>query len=250
MTAPYYSDEFVSLYHGDCQELLPALGAFYDAAVTDPPYAETSLEWDRWPVGWPALVSEYTNSLWCFGSFRMFLDRQCDFGGWTLAQDVIWEKNVGSAFATDRFMRVHEMAAHWYRGPWGEIHHETPRVGHRGPDKSGRRRATGKGHHGVRGASEYVDDGTRLMRSVIYADNLHGRNLHPTEKPIGVILPLVEYACPRGGVVLDPFAGSGTTLRAAKDTGRRAIGVEINEAYCEIAARRLAQDVLDFGGAA
>lgn len=248
MPEPYYSDDLVTLYLGDCREVLPILlGVRFDAAVTDPPYAETSLAWDRWPDGWPALVAGATSSLWCFGSVRMFLDRAAEFNGWRLAQDVVWEKNTGSAFATDRFMRVHEVATHWYRGPWDAIHHETPRIGVRGPDKSVRRRAVPKGHHGVRGASEYVDDGTRLMRSVIYADNnAHGRALHPTEKPLPVVAALVEYSTPPRGNVLDPFAGSGTTLRAAKDLGRRAVGIEADERYCEVAAKRLAQESLDF----
>ena len=67
---------------------------------------------------------------------------------------------------------------------------------------------------------------------------------HPTTKPLDLTIYMVRLSCRPGGVVLDPFMGSGTTLRAAKDLGRRAIGIEINERYCETAARRLAQETL------
>ena len=70
---------------------------------------------------------------------------------------------------------------------------------------------------------------------------------HPHEKPHSLMCSLIAK-CPRG-IVADPFAGSGTTLRAAKDEGRRAVGVEVDERYCEIAANRLTQDTL-FGGVA
>ena len=70
----------------------------------------------------------------------------------------------------------------------------------------------------------------------------HGE--HPTTKPTEVFGPLVELFSDKGNLILDPFMGSGTTLRAAKDLGRRAIGIELEERYCEIAARRMAQEVL------
>lgn len=73
---------------------------------------------------------------------------------------------------------------------------------------------------------------------------------HPWPKPIALITKIVAHWSNAGQVVLDPMMGSGTTLRAAKNLGRRAIGIEIEERYCEIAARRLDQEVLDLGGAA
>jgi site-specific DNA-methyltransferase (adenine-specific) len=92
---PYYEDGTVSLYLGDCREVLPALGLTADLVLADPPYAETSLAWDRWPDGWPAVVAEFASSLWCFGSMRMFLDRRDEFADWRLSQDIVWEKHNG-----------------------------------------------------------------------------------------------------------------------------------------------------------
>lgn len=71
-----------------------------------------------------------------------------------------------------------------------------------------------------------------------------GKNEHPTTKPIRLMKDLVSLFSNSGEMILDPFMGSGTTLRAAKDLGRRAIGIELNERYCEIAARRMGQEVL------
>ena len=73
---------------------------------------------------------------------------------------------------------------------------------------------------------------------------------HPCPRPLNGMKYLVECFCPPSGLVVDPFMGSGTTLVAAKDLGRRAIGIEIEERYCEIAAKRLAQEVLPLTEAA
>ncbi|MEV5862350.1 site-specific DNA-methyltransferase [Streptomyces sp. NPDC052071] len=243
---PYYEDQDtgVALYHGDMREVLPSLGLQANLVVADPPYSETSLAWDRWPDGWPALAATAASSMWCFGSMRMFLDRRDDFTNWKLSQDVVWEKANGSGFAADRFRRVHEIATHWYRGDWKSIHHDVPRTTYAGPDKSAQARASRTPHTGSIGAHVYTDDGTRLTRSVMQAGAVRFQRRHPTEKPVELLDPLIRYACPEGGLVLDPFAGSGSTLDAARQSGRRAIGIEADERYCEAAARRLSAPYL------
>ncbi len=251
---PYHTDEHVTLWHGDCREVLPRLPEQPVLCVTDPPYGETGLAWDHWPDGWPAVVAEHTASLWCFGSMRMFLERRDEFGGWRFSQDLIWHKNAGSSFAADRFKRVHEHAVHWYRGQWQHIYHNPPRAASLGPFKGSVRHRNPRGEHlGTRSnrdsGNTWIDDGARLVHSVIEASNLRGKADHPTQKPVEVLTLLIEYACPPGGTVLDPFAGSGSTAVAARLSGRRAVLIEADEKYCEMAARRLSQDVLPIGAA-
>lgn len=95
---------------------------------------------------------------------------------------------------------------------------------------------------------------TNAARGVRIFENPWNRNhrvgwlgVHPTEKPVGLMTWCLGFLPP--GLVLDPFCGAGSTLLAARELGRRAIGIEIEERYCEIAAKRLAQGVLDFSGA-
>lgn len=80
------------------------------------------------------------------------------------------------------------------------------------------------------------------MRSVIYARSEHGRALHPTQKPEGIIEPLLLYSCPPGGAVLDPFAGSGTTGVVADRLGRTATVIDLNPEYKAMAEQRLMND--------
>lgn len=246
---PYYQDDTVTLYHGDMRELLPVLGIQADLIVTDPPYGDTALTWDKWPGGWPTLAAEAARSMWCFGSMRMYLQHNTEYtaAGWKLSQDIIWEKHNGSSRAADRFRRVHEHALHWYRGPWRDIHHEAQRAV-TGVDPRSRAAASPdvrSPHLGAyRSHTSWTDTGTRLLKSVLKVRSMHHGAIHPTEKPVDLLGPLIRYGSPAGGLVLDPFAGSGSTLDAARQTGRRAIGIEAAEAYCEAAARRLSQATL------
>jgi site-specific DNA-methyltransferase (adenine-specific) len=236
--APYFDGGDVQLYRGDMRDIIPRLTIAPNCVIADPPYGETSLAWDRWPDSWPASLTGITNSMWCFGSMRMFLERVPQFAAWRMSQDIVWEKHNGSSFAADRFKRVHEFAVHWYRGPWSDVYHYVPRVPRVGPAKAVKNR-TSMPHTGAISGGVYLDDGTRLARSVLRHRSVHGRAIHPTEKPIGLLTDLIEYACPVGGLVLDPFAGSGSTAAAARATGRRAVLIEGREDYCEKIAVRL-----------
>jgi len=246
---PYYEQDGITIYHGDCREVLPTLAVGAHVVITDPPYGQTSLEWDRWVDGWPALIR--ADEMWCFGSMRMFLDHWADFGGWKFGQDIVWQKHNGSSFHADRFRRVHENVVHLYRGAWATMLRSTPTT----PDATRRTVAggtTGPVHMGDIESTRYAseDGGPRLQRSVIEVRSCNGYAVHPTQKPVGILYPLIEYSTLEGWDILDPFMGSGSTLIAARSLDRNATGIEADERYCEIAAKRLGQSVLDLGGAA
>ncbi len=251
MTAPYYQDDRVSLYLGDCREILPTLPEQPVACVTDPPYGETAATWDRWPDGWVKAVADAlpdTASLWCFGSARMFLQHAADFAGWQFAQEALWVKRNGSSpGARDRLLRVHEWAYHWYRGRWGDLHHEWERERTTADKGTVRKESRAAEHQRTGRATRWIDDGTRQPRSVthvIEAPSVRYRGRHQDEKPLAVTLPLVRECTPPGALVLDPMAGSGTTLEAAVLCDRRAVGIELDERSAEQAAKRLQENTL------
>lgn len=241
MTTPYYEDDSCTIFHGDCRDILPTLN-LEQASVTiaDPPYGDTSLDWDKQVDGWLDVLP--TDNLWCFGSFRSFMTYP--FPGWTLAQEIVWEKHNGSAFHADRFKRVHELAVQFYKGSWDSVYKE-PVMVQEATAKTVRHktRPTHTGHV-EESAYRSEDGGPKLMRSVIQVPSCHGYAVHPTQKPLGIIIPLLNYSCPPGGLVVDPFMGSGSVLVAAKSLGMRSIGIELEEKYCDLAALRCSQGVL------
>jgi site-specific DNA-methyltransferase (adenine-specific) len=196
---PYYADDLVTLYHGDCREVLPGLTA--DVLVTDPPYG----------IG---------------------------FAG----QPTKWQRRAGQApeaWDTDPFDDVPLLlgSARW-SCIWGGNHYDLPPsrgwlawVKPDAPPSMGT----------VELAWTNLDRTARHIVCSIGATNAE-RVGHPTQKPLAVMRWTV--AAMPDGVVLDPFAGSGTTLVAAKDMGRRCIGIEVDERYCEMAAIRCSQEVL------
>lgn len=234
----------IKLWLGDCRKVMPGWpdGAV-GAVVTDPPYGVTALAWDRRVTGWLDLLN--APQLWCFGSLRFWLSTGDEFSrcGWKYGQEIVWEKHNGSGIHADRFRRVHELAVHWYRGDWQSLYRQVPVTAD--ATKRTVRHSSRPAHLGSIEDSSYttVDGGNRLMRSVLAIRSCHGRAVHPTQKPAGIVEPQVEYSVPPGGLVADPFMGSGTTGVVAARLYRQFWGVEVKPAYFEAAKKRI-QDEL------
>jgi modification methylase len=261
MGGPYYQDDSVTLYHGDALEVLPNVSGV-DLMVTSPPYNLGSSPWPKlgnWKQGdsvdgkskwrngsdggggmgydehgddipWPEYVG------WQHAILKACWDALSDKGAiyynhkprvvggklWMptelnpnlpLRQVIIWARAGGMNFNPTAYLPTHE---------WIMV------------------LAKEKFRLKSKGASGAGD---------VWRINQDSDNKHPAPFPIGIPALAIETTAPK--LVLDPFAGSGTTLRAAKDAGVQSIGIEKSEAYCEMIAKRCAQEVLDlFGGAA
>jgi site-specific DNA-methyltransferase (adenine-specific) len=217
-----------------------------EACVTDPPYGDTSLEWDRRCEGWIVHVSRVLKpaaSIWVFGSMRFVatLFDEMESFGFKYAQDIVWRKQNGTGFQNDRFRRVHEHAVQFYRGAWADVYKD-PQYTLDAAAKTVRRK-TRPTHTGYIDSGHYVseDGGPRLQVSVLDVANEHGNALHPTQKPLGIVAPLIRYSVPAGGIVIDPFMGSGSTAIAARTLGRHFAGCELNPAYQGLLAERQRQ---------
>jgi len=233
---PYYDDGTCTIYHGDCREIIDGLD--YDAIVTDPPYGTGYYGTDT-DVLTPSLLAGFALVPTVVFGWPERLIGLCVAAGLVPDEWVTWwptnGRNRGMNMAG--LWREVECVAIFGDADWQLL--RQPRAQTTTPLPAGDRRIAL--HDGpVRMGDVWRDESPNLN------PNQTGR-LHPNEKPISVLIRLVSVV---DGTVLDPFMGSGTTLRAAKDLGRKAIGIEIEERYCEIAAKRLGQEVLDFGGAA
>lgn len=245
----------IRVLHGDCREIMPKEGPF-DLIIADPPYGDTSLNWDRRVGGWQAVAFEMCKSegsMWVFGSLRFFLETGPEFvrAGWRYAQDVVWEKHNGSGFHSDRFKRVHEHVVQFYRqdAAWGDVYNEVQKT----PDaerKIVRRRKSRPPQMGHIENAPYqsIDGGPRIMRSVIPMRSCHGRAIHPTEKPVGLLEILIRTSYPPSGLVGDFFAGSAAAGEAAALAGRRYVGCELDPGMTVKASDRLRSSL--FVGAA
>ena len=211
---PYYSDEFVTLYHGDCLEVDAWLEA--DVLVTDPPYGIA----------------------YCSGSKRIDIARSIEGDADTAARDdalAQWGERPALVFGTWRVQRPEGTRSRLIWDTKGALGMGDLSIPWKPSDQE--IYVLGAGFSGPRTTNV-------LSFAPVQSIASNGR-VHPHQKPTDLLGALI-VKCP-AGTVADPFAGSGSTLVAAKRLGRMAIGVELDERYCEIAAKRLAQGVLDFG---
>ena len=216
MIKPYYQDDYSTIYHGDCREILPQLQPV-DLVLTDPPYGigENSkkqksrekkakptdygdFDWDRQPP-----------KKWVLEMMMDYSDKQIIFGGNFFGLPaatcfLVWDKDNSGDFADC------ELA--WTNLP------------------------------GAVRIFKWRWNGMIQEKGGVHKE----QRVHPTQKPVSLMQWCIEKAG-EPQTILDPFMGSGTTLIAAKNLRLKAIGIELEEKYCEIAAKRLSQEVLPFG---
>ncbi len=245
MTDPYYQDDHVTIYHGDCLEMDANLGA--DMVFTSPPYnlgtttgggmhqgsmgatgglaggyegytddlspdAYAQWQWQVLNLCWNTLNDAgaiFYNHKQRVQNGRCTLPTGYAPDPLQLRQVITWDKGTGLNFSQSFFLPKSEWIIVWAKEGW--------------------RLAS-------RGSAEFGD----VWRIPPEQDIRH-------PAPFPLALPSRAIGATGAQLIVDPFMGSGTTLRAAKDLGRKAVGYEISERYCEIAAERCAQEVLDFG---
>ncbi len=208
---PYYDEDGITIFHADCRDMLHAFNG--SAVVTDPPYGIDYRSGYEGTVS-RSIVGDDTTELrdWLLSQW---LPRPiATFATWRCVPPsrprgcLVWEKAAGG---------MGDLSFPWapnFEMIW----------------------IFGEGWSGHRGSSVLTGE------TVVTWNTGSAARLHPHQKPESVLRQIIEKA--PTGVILDPFMGSGTTLRAAKDLGRRAVGIDIEERYCEIAAKRLRQRVL------
>jgi DNA modification methylase len=216
----YYADDLVTLYHGDCREVTEWLAA--DVLVTDPPYGR----------GYRAAPAKLTPGVFTARDGRIEGDEDTSVRDAALE---LWGNRPGIVFGD-------LMLAPLARNKLTMAYMKPQQAGQFGAMGGFRRDLegiylVGPWPAGIGGRSSLI-----TSNAIEYSMSIARRYGHPHAKPVDVMETLIA-ACPPG-IIADPFAGAGSTLVAARNQGRRAIGVEIDERYCERAARRLAQGVL------
>lgn len=251
----------ITIIHGDCREVLPLLDPV-DMVLTSPPYGEIRDYNGDWAVDLLETIDQLS-TLVVRGGVLV----------WNVADQVINGSETGDSFrhalkAMDCGLRLHDTMIYCREGvnfPDENRYHPafeymfvfsagSPR--HFNGIRDRRNKWSGTKVHGTQRETDgsltkpsrdgelIPDYGLRLNWWLLKPASTEATLDHPARMPFPMAIGQIETWSDPGEMVLDPFMGSGTTLRAAKDLGRKAIGIEIEERYCEIAAKRLSQEVL------
>jgi site-specific DNA-methyltransferase (adenine-specific) len=222
---PYYEHAGITIYHGDCREWLQSVPAClrFDAMVTDPPYG----------VDLEARVTKHTTRV----ASQIYVDDADYVRNESVSRLKEFLKRVDCAIVTPGTRNIfaypepQELGCVFF------------------PNGAGMSR-WGFGTFNpllMYGKDPFLANGLGSRPNGVAATNWNSDEVdHPCPKPVPWMKWMVNRATLPGQSLVDPFCGSGTTLQAAKDLGRRAIGIEIEERYCEIAAKRLSQEVFQF----
>jgi site-specific DNA-methyltransferase (adenine-specific) len=241
--SPYYEDAGITLYHGDCVEIMRAMkGVSIDAVITDPPYCSGGALEAQKNSGGQGHRAERLKS----GEVEWFAADNMTTGG------LIWL--VRSVLVESRRVMKPNRSAFVFTD-WRMVPHLAPALESSGLryrnmivwDKMSAGLGMGfKPAHEIileytNGSTEYV---TKTGQNVIRSRRVSStKRDHACQKPLEVLAQLIDVSTLERGAVLDPFAGSGSTLVAAKQRGRKAIGVELSEEHCETIARRCSQEM-------
>ena len=297
MAKVYYQNDSVTLYHGDCFEVMATLApGSFAAAITDPPYGVTQCAWDtKIDLGKThKLLRQLTkrNAAVIMFAVMPFAVDAINANRREFRYEIIWKKTQALGFLNAKKMplRAHENILVFYRalptynpikhriagpvthkihgGKNGKLYEQyvgRVRTNSEWKIKGGFYAPVARVRPGKNGLAQdrfnynpikdplqytYVDDGSRYPHDVIEFSNWNGagfvnRNTvnHPTSKPVNLIEYLIKTYTNERDLIIDPFAGSGTTGIAAMRTGRRAVLIELQEEYCELAAKRMENEI-------
>jgi site-specific DNA-methyltransferase (adenine-specific) len=231
---PYYDHAGIVIYHGDCREILPTLGMF-EMCVTDPPYGTQGLEGG---YGRRKLHSlDGRNGRCIAGDEDLEIVKATVPLIWNALADCSW---IASFCASRRMIETAQIFSSSGFEFYGEVIWDkcSPGLGYTIRYCHESSLIFRKGE-----AEKAADPIMSVQREAV--DRVDTQSRHPHEKPLSVLMGIMALG---KGRLIDPFCGGGTSLRAAKDLGREAVGIELDERWCELSAKRLSQEVFDFGG--
>jgi site-specific DNA-methyltransferase (adenine-specific) len=247
MIQPYYSEPSGIIYNADCLDVMREMAdKSVDLVLTDPPYFETRGDFDFiwkdkaeyliWCKEWIKLCSQKLRdggSIYIYGWYEILKDYHVilEENGMVFKSFITWNFSNGNR-TNNNWSKVCEYILYFTKGDESYFNAEDIRT------KNWKHGKWEKGYNpnGMCPTNYFDDD------KVVH--NSFERTDHPTQKPVKQIQKIIKASSKEGDTVFDPFLGSGTTARACKDLGRKFIGIEISKEYCDIAVKRLEQEVM------